>query len=122
MFLTYRSPIFAKYYQINHKQEVFLTFSDQLSFARKQKKMKQADLGKAVGTSGDIIGKYERGENTPSIEVASKMTDALEVSLDFLLGKTFIQMNKANIKRLEDIEALPEEYSTHSITLLKQLN
>jgi len=37
-----------------------MVFSVRLTFARKQKKIRQADLGKLVGTSGDIIGKYER--------------------------------------------------------------
>ncbi|MBP6794425.1 MAG: helix-turn-helix transcriptional regulator, partial [Saprospiraceae bacterium] len=34
---------------------------------------------KLIGTSGDIIGKYERGENMPSIEVAVKIAEALGV-------------------------------------------
>lgn len=36
------------------------------------KKNKQGDLGKMIRTSVDIIGEYERGENIPSIEVATK--------------------------------------------------
>ena len=36
-----------------------MTFGEKITYARKQKKMTQGDLGKAVGTSGDIIGKYE---------------------------------------------------------------
>ncbi|WP_447768472.1 helix-turn-helix domain-containing protein [Sphingobacterium faecium] len=33
-------------------------------------------------TSGDIIGRYERDEVTPSAEVASKVADVLDVSVD----------------------------------------
>ena len=33
-----------------------MTFGEKTTYARKQKKMTQGDLGKAVGTSGDIIG------------------------------------------------------------------
>jgi hypothetical protein len=40
--------------------------------------------------------------------VASKIADILEVSLDFLLGKTSLKMDKANMKRLQVIENLPE--------------
>ncbi len=36
-----------------------MAFAERLAYARKQKKINQADLGKLVGTSGDIIGKYE---------------------------------------------------------------
>lgn len=35
----------------------------------------------AVGTSGAMIGKYERDEMTPSVEMAKKIADALNVSL-----------------------------------------
>ena len=62
-----------------------MAFAERLAYARKQKKIKQTDLGKMIGTSGDIIGKYERGENVPSIEVAAKIADALGVTLDYLV-------------------------------------
>ena len=54
--------------------------------ARKQKKMTQGDLGKAVGTSGDIIGKYERDEIKPSMDTAAKIAEALGVTLDYLVN------------------------------------
>ncbi len=34
-----------------------MAFADRFSFTRKQKKIKQSDLGKTIGTPGDIIGK-----------------------------------------------------------------
>jgi transcriptional regulator with XRE-family HTH domain len=78
-----------------------------LIYARKQKKIKQADLGKLVGTSGDIIGKYERGENIPSIEVAAKIADALGVTLDYLVKEgEYQQIDNATLKRLKEIEKL----------------
>lgn len=41
-----------------------------------------------MGTSADILGRYERGEVTPPMEVASKLAEVLDVSLDYLSGKT----------------------------------
>lgn len=35
-----------------------------------------------------MIGKYERGEAAPSIDAAKKIADALEVSLDNLVGES----------------------------------
>ena len=64
---------------------------------------------KAVGTSGNIIRRYERGIITPSIEVIIKIADTLEVSIDFLVGKTSLEIDKQTIKRLEDISSLSEE-------------
>ncbi|MBR9831652.1 helix-turn-helix transcriptional regulator [bacterium] len=65
--------------------------------------------------------KYERNEVKPSIEVASKIADTLEVSLDYLLGKTSVQLDKTTIKRLQDIEALPEEDRLHIFYALDNL-
>jgi transcriptional regulator with XRE-family HTH domain len=40
-----------------------------------------------IGTSGDVVGRYERGDNSSSIEVVSKIADVLEVSVDYLICK-----------------------------------
>jgi transcriptional regulator with XRE-family HTH domain len=66
-------------------------------------------LGKIVGTSGDIIGRYERDEVKPSIEVVIKIADALEVSVDFMIGKTSLEIDNSTLKRLEELSKLPEE-------------
>ena len=56
-----------------------------------------------------IIGRYERGDRMPSIEIATKIADALEVSLDFLVGKSSMTVkDKSTLDRLEDIAALPK--------------
>lgn len=96
-----------------------MAFADRLSFARKQKKIRQADLGKLVGTSGDIIGKYERGENTPSIEVATKIADALGVTLDYLVKDgEYEEVDKETLKRLKDIQKMSPENKNHVFALL----
>jgi len=61
-----------------------------------------------IGTSGPIIGRYERGDMMPSVEIATKIADALEVSLDFLVGKSSLRVkDKSMMERLEDIATLP---------------
>lgn len=40
-----------------------------------------------IRRSPGIIGRYERDEVTPSVEVASKLADVLDVSLDYLVAK-----------------------------------
>lgn len=86
-----------------------MTFGERITSIRKRKKISQSELGKKIGTSGDIIGKYERGEVKPSIDVASNIAEALEVSVDFLLGKTNTEIDKHTLKRLQDIAQLSEE-------------
>lgn len=87
-----------------------MNFGEKLSFVRKQKKMSQAELGKTSGINGDIVGKYERNEMKPSIETAKKLADALEISLDYLVGEGELKvLDKKTLKRLEDIENLSEK-------------
>jgi len=105
--------------KITLKNEVFMAFGDRLALARKQKKVRQNDLGKMVGTSGDIIGKYERNENTPSIDVATKIADALGVTLDYLVKDgEYEHIDKDTLKRLRDIQKLPAEDKKHVLALL----
>lgn len=86
-----------------------MMFGQRLIESRKQKKLSQNDLGKLAGVSGDIVGKYERGEMKPSIETAKKLANALGISLDYLMGDTELKVLDATmIKRLEAIEQMPD--------------
>lgn len=57
-------------------------FDHRLLVQREQHGWSPPELGKKVGTSEAIIGRHERGEIIPSIEVARKLTDAFGVTLD----------------------------------------
>jgi transcriptional regulator with XRE-family HTH domain len=37
-----------------------MELGDNMMLLRKKKSLSQADLGKLIGTSGDVIGRYER--------------------------------------------------------------
>lgn len=77
---------------------------------RKAKKWSQEDLAKQINASRIMIGNYERGDNTPSMEVIIKIARAFEVSVDYLLGEGLnASFDKETLKRLEDMEKLPEE-------------
>ncbi len=86
-----------------------MTLGEHITTLRKRKGLSQAALGKSIGTSGDIIGRYEREVITPSIEVIIKIADALDVSLDYLAGKISMELDKSALDRLEDISKMPEE-------------
>lgn len=62
-----------------------MTFGQRVTLARRQKKLTQAQLGTAIGTTGDMVGKYERDAIKPSIEVAAKIAEVLECTLDYLI-------------------------------------
>ena len=86
-----------------------MSIGEHIMLLRKKKELSQAELGKKIGTSGDIIGRYERDIMVPSIEVIMKIADVLEVSIDFLVGSTNLKLDKATLKRLQDIEKFPDD-------------
>lgn len=98
-----------------------MTLGQHITKLRKQLKLSQSDLGKKIGTSGDIIGRYERDEVKPSIEVASKIADILDVSLDFLLGKVEIEVDNQLLKRVIEVQQMNEEDKTHILYTLDAL-
>ena len=64
-----------------------------------------------------MIGKYERGDNLPSIEAIAKMAKVFEVSVDFLIGEgANATYDKEMVKRLDDMDKLAKEgYSVNSL-------
>ncbi|WP_299436549.1 helix-turn-helix transcriptional regulator [uncultured Maribacter sp.] len=81
---------------------------------RKQRNWSQADLANKTDISQVMVGKYERGDATPSIEVAKKIADAFGVSLDYLVGEgQNVSFDKKTLQRIQDIQSLDE--STQSV-------
>jgi|SRR5688500_3948636 hypothetical protein len=53
----------------------------------------------------------------PSIEVAAKIANALEVSLDYLAGNTDQLLEKNIVRRISDIQQLPQDDKAHLFAL-----
>lgn len=70
---------------------------------RKNKGITQAELADMLNVSQQHISAYERGERTPGVDVAARIADALDVTVDELI---FIKETKelvANkLKQLEE--------------------
>lgn len=99
-----------------------MTFGQKTSICRKEQKLSQAELGKRSGINSDIIGKYERDEMKPSIETEKKLSDALAVSLDYLVGDGDLKVvEKKTMQRLQDIEKLPKEDKAYIFYALDNL-
>lgn len=79
---------------------------------RKEKGWSQNELAKMLGTSGPIIGRYERNEMVPSVEVAKNLADAFGTTLDYLVDETGKQSeikDKSMLNRIVEIEHLDQE-------------
>jgi ribosome-binding protein aMBF1 (putative translation factor) len=81
-------------------------------------------LAKKVGNSGPIIGRYERGEMVPSVEVAKKLADTFFVTLDYLVddtGKAAGIKDKAMLQRIVEIGALEQEDKKNIVQVIDSL-
>jgi transcriptional regulator with XRE-family HTH domain len=98
-----------------------MSLGQKITRLRKALKFSQNELGKRIGTSGDIIGRYERDEVNPSIEVASKIAESLSVSLDYLVCSIDFELDTTIINRVVQIQALPVKDREHILYTLDSL-
>jgi transcriptional regulator with XRE-family HTH domain len=88
------------------------TYGKRMAALRKEQKMTQDELAKLLKTSISVIGRYERDEMTPSIEVAKKIAGFLNTTVGYLLGETEdanLFKDPDMLERLNDIVELPEK-------------
>ncbi len=88
------------------------SFGKKLAESRKAKKLSQSELARLLNTNHSIIGKYERDEVKPSVDVVKKLADTLDTTVAFLLGETEdmeLLKDPDMLKRLNDINNLPEK-------------
>lgn len=86
-----------------------MKIGDRIGQLRKEKGMSQTDLAAAISASREAISKYERNEAVPSVEVASKIAEVFEVTIDYLIGKSHnMAVDKKTMKRMQDIDKLDD--------------
>lgn len=62
-------------------------FNERIKLKREEKKLSQAELARRVGISRDLYNKYERAGIRPSHETLVLLSEELETTVDYLLGK-----------------------------------
>ncbi|MBI3141715.1 MAG: helix-turn-helix transcriptional regulator [Bacteroidetes bacterium] len=86
-----------------------MNLGSKITELRKQKGWSQSELAQKLEVSREIVGRYERNDAVPSIEIAKRMADVFEVSLDYLVGSTEQEVDKATLNRLQEINRLSDE-------------
>lgn len=80
-----------------------MSFGDNLKKIRAEKDISQGELAKMIDVHATHISRYERNLTSPTIDVAKKIADALEVSTDALIYGTDEQIVN---NKLSDTELL----------------
>ena len=94
------------------------SFGKKLRECREAKGLSQSELARQLDTHHSIIGKYERDEVKPSIDVVKKITGLLGTTVGYLLGETqetnlFKDPNL--LKRFNEINSLDEKECVYSL-------
>lgn len=105
-------------------EDIKESFAKALYERRKQLGLTQDELAERVGTSKQMVSKYELAQRSPKIAMANKFAEALGTTLDELLGmeqteEIFIpQTNEAKILS-RGIDRLPKEQREQALAMFK---
>lgn len=92
-------------------------FATRLRIERESLGLKQKEMADKLNIPANTYNGYETGKRSPSLEVTKEIADFLEVSVDYLLGRTDERKSKKEINnattiaahRLWDVEQLPDD-------------
>lgn len=62
-----------------------MDFAEKVKTIRKSKGLKQSELADMLEVKRSTVGKWETGDNRPTLEVLERMADLFEISIDDLL-------------------------------------
>jgi transcriptional regulator with XRE-family HTH domain len=93
--------------------------AEKLQALREMRALTQSELGKRAGMAAASISHFETGQRAPSLESLIKLADALDVSVDTLLGRApvvssagmdaiFLRASKADSQTLETVRRVME--------------
>jgi len=91
---------------------IMSSFGKKLREAREAKSFSQAELARQIESHHSIIGKYERDEVKPTIDVVKKLAEVLDTTVGYLLGESEdreLLKDPSMLRRLNDIARFPEQ-------------
>lgn len=109
-------------YCFTYHLDTNMSFGSRVIEIRKEKGLSQDQLAKLMKATPTTIGRYERDEVKPSVEMAVKIAEVLEVSLDYLVGRSETDFkDKKMIDRLNSILNLDSEDKSNIIYTIDNL-
>ena len=91
-----------------------MRFARILQDLREDRDISRKDLALALNISVSTLGMYEQGRREPNIDMLIKMANFFDVSIDFLVGRSYKnENNEVLVDALHlknQIDHLPQEY------------
>jgi transcriptional regulator with XRE-family HTH domain len=85
---------------------------------RKEQGISQTALATQLSIHKNVLGRYARNEVLPSIEIARRIAEILDVSLDYLSGKADVQMDKITQQRILEVSKFDETDREHIFSVI----
>lgn len=95
-----------------------MDFGSIVAELRKEKGISQTELAAELGIHKNVLGRYERNEVLPSIDIARKIADILDVTLDYLTGKDNVQIDKNTSERILEVSRFEESDRNHIFSVI----
>lgn len=109
-----------------------MKFNEKLTLLRQERNMNMTEFANLLGTSKQVIARYEKGENTPKITTVAHYAEVLGVSLQYLVNEDC--SDRTGTKKTPDklvltegeellvqlFRRLPDSAQTMYLELLKQ--
>ena len=96
-------------------------FAKKLRDRRDDLGLSQSKLAKAVGVHHSIIGRYERDEAKPTIDVIIAIAKALNTTVSYLLGENAdadLFKDPVMLQRLSDLDKMESNDKSHILHVL----
>lgn len=91
-----------------------MSFAERLQELREDRGITRKDLAAKLNITVSALGMYEQGRREPNLEMLVKLADCFDVTLDFLVGRSFNDEETKNIIEAlhlkNKIDKLPQGY------------
>ena len=82
-----------------------MTIGERIKELRAEANLRQSELGKAIGFSGQVVSNVERGYSFPSTEFVNRSAACFGVPADYILGRTTSRYAVADPKEVSAVQA-----------------
>ena len=104
---------------MENKNTCIEVFGKRLKELRKANGYTIEEFAKLVGISRSSLGYYENTDRLPDVEVLARIADALNVSADYLIGRTNTAALKGKMKTVCELTGLSDEAAEYLAFLVK---
>lgn len=91
------------------KKEIEKPFPTRLRYLMEEKNCTLKELSSQIGVTYQAIGAYRDGRSFPALEIAQKIADYFDVSLDYLSGRSNTKSSNTGVQAICKSTLLTEE-------------